>query len=205
MANYCSTYIYIESNRKTYEELEELFNRFLERDVSIDQVIEDNREYLEAFPLEDELFEELDAIVEDIYVDTDPSGKECLTIHTITKWKPELMIFSRIMDVIDPQATILYDAEEPGTGLYWTNVPEYENCVTLDYSDDSLISGFEAHETYPWEMVREYLGNRFPNVYKSNMSIDDLNKALSDADIDLAICEWEMVDIDELCDDDSEY
>ena len=53
-------------------------------------------------------------------------------IETVTAWAPMLAVFRLFADKYAPGTNIVYTAEEPGCGLYWTNDPEIRNLYYAD-------------------------------------------------------------------------
>lgn len=68
-----------------------------------------------------------------------------ISMDTETAWTPKLRVFVDLLDKYDPDAELIYTAEECGCELFYTNDPTIEGDYCVDCFE--LIDGFEEGMT----------------------------------------------------------
>ena len=99
---------------------------------------------------------------------------------------------------------IIYEAEEAGCGLYWTNNPALEGKYILDclYDDDTICEIVEKYEALDctFKMTEEELKDFLKDILNSKE--DDLGaliiKLKQDQPGAFSINKWETVELSEL-------
>ena len=113
-----------------------------------------------------------------------------LTIDTETAWAPMLHMWIRLVDKYLPDATIIYNAEEPGCGIYDTNDEDLIGKYILDSWDDNVESDYEMEEETLIRELQRIIGT-------TETDINKLIKMTEDDDYDFSIHKWEYKNINE--------
>ena len=125
-------------------------------------------------------------------------------IETETAWVPMLSMWQAIIDKIAPGIETIYNAEEPGCEIFWTNDPEIYGSYWVDvYDADHLQSNvknvFGESNDYTESDLRKALLEIFPD--EKTLSMEELICKLNneyDVNEGMAIHEWFYVPVDEL-------
>lgn len=116
-----------------------------------------------------------------------------LLIDTSTAWSPMIKMWKLILEKYLPDAELIYEAEECGCELYWTNDPAMENAYVFDAYDCGDIES-------DWEMKEEYLVKELQKLL--NTSETNINKLLdmfdnSEWSEKISIHKYEFVEIED--------
>ena len=111
-----------------------------------------------------------------------------LTIETETAGSPMMEMWIKIIDKYLPDANLFYTAEEPGSGIFYTNDPDYVDKYVIDSWNENIESNWEASEENVRELLQELLETDETDVKKL---IDMFY--YSDLEEDISINQWEYV------------
>ncbi len=120
-----------------------------------------------------------------------------LQFTTETAWSPMLKGLQMVIDKYAPGSEITYLSEECGMEIYFTNDPDLIGKIYVDNWTDEQ-DYIETCNDYEESIVRDKLKKALPLMDVENMSFDDINSALNEANIDIRVHRWKNVPIDEL-------
>ena len=103
-----------------------------------------------------------------------------ICLETDTAWEPMLKMWIDIVDKYSPGAEILYTAEEPGNGIYYTNDPEYENKFCINSWVDDIESDFCASEDTIRKLARKLTGKKCDRRTGIEKVVDMIHNASDD-------------------------
>lgn len=119
-------------------------------------------------------------------------GEE-LFIDTETAWAPMLKVFVKLLEKYLPEAELIYEAEEPGCGVYYTNDPDLVGKYSLGaYGCDDVNSAIDYNE--------EEVVNELKKIVKTESdNLDEVLKALwkSEFATDVWFYQWEYLPAEE--------
>lgn len=126
-------------------------------------------------------------------------GENTVSAVTETAWCPMLKMWEKICEKHLTEHEIIYTAEEPGCGLFYTNDPVLSGVYIIDSMNDDFTKRFLG-EPYDSEADKEYLKGILQKCLDSKEeSLDDLIKMFEKSDYeDVWIRPWEHMPISEL-------
>lgn len=116
-----------------------------------------------------------------------------LLIDTETAWQPMLQMWVKLIDKYLPDAELIYNAEECGCELYYTNDPCLIDGYIIDAWDiDNIYGMLDADETYLIKLLQDLLKTEECNI-------DKLIKMFEESEyVDkMSIHKWEYADVNE--------
>lgn len=114
-----------------------------------------------------------------------------LVINTETAWVPMLKMWLKVLEKYLPNAELIYNAEECGCGLSYTNDPTLVGKYILDYyGDGGFESIWEADKDTVIEVLQEMLDTM-------ETSVERLIEMAYDNDLEMSIHEWKYADASE--------
>ena len=131
----------------------------------------------------------------------DKQSDTILDLEIESAWAPHLGPIKRFCDLFAPNSEILYFAEEPGNGLYWTNdvSPTSDRYVVESYTNDyDTFPGNCPHyltEAQMEDILREEL-----HIDDESISVDELVKMAKTKWDNAEIIKFETISLEEVCD-----
>lgn len=119
----------------------------------------------------------------------------CMDIETETAWSPMLKMWKKLFEEYIPEADWVYEADECGMAMYYTNDPAIVGKYVVDIWDDEVCD----YET-DWEMEEEDVVKMLKDLLHTNISnIRMLLKRFDESELSdhMGIHEWEWADVDE--------
>ncbi len=113
-----------------------------------------------------------------------------MTVNTETAWAPMMDLWFEICRKYIPGSQILYDAEEPGCGLYVTNNSDHEGTYYIDSWNDDIESIMFATEHDVRDVVERLQKGKISREKLDSMKINEVTE-LIDVDDNISINEWE--------------
>ena len=117
-----------------------------------------------------------------------------LIINTSTAWSPMMQMWKLVLDKYLPDAELIYEAEECGCEIYWTNDPAMKGNYIFDAFDcPDINSDWEMPESI---LIKELQGLLLTSQNNIKELLDEFYK--SDLTDSISIHKWEFVGVDEL-------
>ena len=110
-----------------------------------------------------------------------------ITIDTETAWVPMLQMWIKVLERYLPDAELIYTAEEPGCGIYYTNDPTVKDSYYIDSWSQEVCTNPEGHESEAINVLQKLLKTDECNIKRLT---EMLNKSNVD---DVIINQWEYV------------
>jgi len=118
--------------------------------------------------------------------------KNRLIIYEDSAWEPAVQLWLRVLDKYLPGAILTYDAEEPGTILYWTNNPDLVGRYRVNpYDYEDIESEIAATDKDIVDILRWLLDT-------DEDDIDKLMRMYKESVLDISINQWVYKDSVEL-------
>lgn len=109
-----------------------------------------------------------------------------IIIDTETAWVPMMKMWIKVLEKYLPDAELIYSAEEPGCGIFWTNDP----CIIGKYLIDSWNNDIEPN----WEASKEFVISELQKLFKTDeTNVKILIDMLNNSDVDVAVHKWKYV------------
>lgn len=125
------------------------------------------------------------------------ASDNCLTVFTETAWVPMLEMWVRIIDRYAEGATMIYEAEECGEGLYVTNNDDLCGRYIIDSWNEYLDSNYEASAGEVVEFLSNVMGfGLVPNIELEAL-MSALDNWMSSKDAEFSIYQWELCPIED--------
>lgn len=114
-----------------------------------------------------------------------------LVINTETAWTAMLQMWIKVIEKYLPDAELIYNAEELGCDISYTNDPDLVGKYILDYyGDDDFESDWEASEDTARKMLQELL-------VTTETDMEKLIQMIYEDDYDISIHQWKYADVNE--------
>jgi hypothetical protein len=128
---------------------------------------------------------------------TEVSG-DTVQITTDTAWSPMLKMWKAICEKHFPEAEIVYSAEEPGAGIFFTNDPVLVGCYNVDLFNDDVDPDRECSEESLRSILIKLLDGQALDF--KQMSTNGLIRLCEEEGLfdDIIIHRWEYVAIEDL-------
>lgn len=199
MPNWCYTQISVNCSSETKaQEIEKLFNEWLEKGKE-DSDFKRNwigsiLKYSGLGQPDSEGCPRCRGSIADINVEDN-----ILSFYTETAWAPMLQWLKFVTDKYDPNAEIIYTAEEPGCGIYYSNDPTVIGTVYIDNWTGEAINGVDVESAYDCsaDYAKETVKKLLPDIDTNILSFDRINEILCDREMDVRFHEWEECAVEE--------
>ena len=171
MPNWCFSHVTLNGSKDSMDKLEKAFQEaFASSPIPTD--FEDTwlGNLLLKLGYDEDAIQHGDIRCRGSVTDWSRTDDKTIELDVESAWGPHIYCIQLFVQNIDPEIEMVYTAEEPGNGLYWTNDPAVVGTVYIDRFDngdpefpEGLSACLETIYDAPQENVRQalakYLGH----------------------------------------------